>query len=63
MYGIEKEVYKNLINYFQDNISIDKVILFGSRAKETENIKSDHGINLVSGEIIPTFKDARKNLG
>jgi len=41
MYGIEKEVYKNLINYFQDNISINKVILFGSRAKETENINSD----------------------
>ncbi|MBU3112582.1 nucleotidyltransferase domain-containing protein [Clostridium lacusfryxellense] len=41
MYGIEKEVYKNLINYFQNNSSIDKVILFGSRAKETENINSD----------------------
>ncbi|MGH4050219.1 MAG: nucleotidyltransferase domain-containing protein [Clostridium sp.] len=41
MYGIEKEVYKNLINYFQYNSSIDKVILFGSRAKKTENINSD----------------------
>jgi len=41
MYGIEKEVYKNLMNYFQDNSSINKVILFGSRAKQTENINSD----------------------
>ena len=41
MYGIEKKVYKNLISYFQSNSDIEKVIIFGSRAKGTENINSD----------------------
>lgn len=41
MYGINKKVYKDLINYFQSNNNIEKVILFGSRAKGTENINSD----------------------
>jgi predicted nucleotidyltransferase len=41
MYGIDKHVYKNLIYYFQNNTTIKKVIIFGSRAKGTENINSD----------------------
>jgi predicted nucleotidyltransferase len=41
MYGIDKKVYKNLISYFQSNSDIQKVIIFGSRAKGTENINSD----------------------
>lgn len=41
MYGIEKKVYKNLISYFQSNSDIEKVIIFGSRAKGTENVNSD----------------------
>ena len=41
MYGIDEKVYKNLINYFENNINIEKVIIFGSRAKGTENINSD----------------------
>lgn len=41
MYGIDKQVYKNLIYYFQNNTTIKKVIIFGSRAKGTENINSD----------------------
>ena len=41
MYGIDKHVYKNLIYYFKNNTTIEKVIIFGSRAKGTENINSD----------------------
>ncbi|MBU3129882.1 nucleotidyltransferase domain-containing protein [Clostridium tagluense] len=49
MYGIDKKVYKSLIYYFQNNINIEKVIIFGSRAKATENINSD--IDLCIGFI------------
>ncbi|WP_460288196.1 nucleotidyltransferase domain-containing protein [Clostridium sp. CTA-7] len=41
VYGINKKVYENLIYYFKSNVDIEKVILFGSRAKGTENINSD----------------------
>lgn len=41
MYGINEKVYKRLINYFENNIDIEKIILFGSRAKGIENINSD----------------------
>jgi uncharacterized protein len=41
MYGINKKVYENLIGYFEENEKIQKVILFGSRAKGNENYNSD----------------------
>jgi predicted nucleotidyltransferase len=41
MYGINEKVYKNLINYFTNNTEIEKVILFGSRAKGMANFNSD----------------------
>ncbi|ARC83465.1 nucleotidyltransferase domain protein [Clostridium argentinense CDC 2741] len=41
MYGINEKVYESLIKYFRDNSKIQKVILFGSRAKGTETINSD----------------------
>lgn len=41
MYGINEKVYKRLINYFENNSDIEKIILFGSRAKGMENINSD----------------------
>ncbi len=41
MYGINEKVYKNLIEYFKNNSKIQKVILFGSRAKNTADINSD----------------------
>ncbi len=49
MYGIDKKVYESLINYFLNNNNIEKVIIFGSRAKGTENINSD--IDLCVGYI------------
>ena len=41
MYGINKNVYENIINYFTNNNNIRTVILFGSRAKGNEKINSD----------------------
>lgn len=41
MYGINDKVYKRLINYFESNIDIKKIILFGSRAKGIESVNSD----------------------
>jgi len=49
MYGINEKIYKRLINYFEHNSNIEKVILFGSRAKGIENINSD--IDLCIGYI------------
>ena len=49
MYGINEKVYNRLINYFEQNSNIEKVILFGSRAKGIENINSD--IDLCIGYI------------
>lgn len=47
MYGIEKRVYKNLISYFENNQSIKKVVLFGSRAKGNYNYNSDIDIAIL----------------
>lgn len=41
MYGINEKVYKNLINYFNNNDEIEEVIIFGSRAKGTYKYNSD----------------------
>lgn len=41
MYGINKKVYEELIEYFKNSSTIDYVILFGSRAKGLEKINSD----------------------
>lgn len=41
MYGINEKIYNRLIDYFQNNSNIEKVILFGSRAKGIESINSD----------------------
>ncbi|MBP2078312.1 nucleotidyltransferase family protein [Oceanobacillus polygoni] len=41
MYGIEKKVYKGLIDYFSEQPKIAQVTLFGSRAKGTSNYNSD----------------------
>lgn len=49
MYGINEKVYKRLINYFENNSDIEKIILFGSRAKGLEKINSD--IDLCIGYI------------
>ncbi len=41
MYGINEKVYNNLLMYFEKEKDINKVILFGSRAKGNSKINSD----------------------
>ena len=41
MYGIHEDVYRKLLDYFQRERGIRKVILFGSRAKDTARYNSD----------------------
>lgn len=41
IYGIEEQVYERLMTYFKNNSQIQKVILFGSRAKNLEKLNSD----------------------
>ncbi|GAB6169581.1 hypothetical protein JCM1393_20410 [Clostridium carnis] len=47
MYGIEEKVYKSLISYFKNNKYIKKVVLFGSRAKDTYNYNSDIDLGIL----------------
>ncbi|MBW7650872.1 nucleotidyltransferase domain-containing protein [Anoxybacillus sp. ST4] len=41
MYGINKNVFERLLTYFEGDKEIQKVILFGSRAKNTARYNSD----------------------
>lgn len=41
MYGLPKRTYNELLEYFQSQPSIEKVVLFGSRAKGTYHNGSD----------------------
>ena len=41
MFGINKTVYKNMMDYFKNNIHIYQVIIFGSRAKGCYKYNSD----------------------
>ncbi|MGX1901808.1 nucleotidyltransferase domain-containing protein [Thermolongibacillus altinsuensis] len=41
MYGISEKVYQRLMDYFQHEKEIQKVILFGSRAKNMARYNSD----------------------
>lgn len=40
-YGIEEEIYEEMLNIFKEISQINKVILFGSRAKNTYKPTSD----------------------
>lgn len=41
MYGIQESVYRRLLKYFSEQCSIERVVLFGSRAKGLETVNSD----------------------
>lgn len=41
IYGIEEQVYERLMIYFKKNSDIQKVTLFGSRAKNLDKLNSD----------------------
>ncbi|MCF0147558.1 MAG: nucleotidyltransferase domain-containing protein [Clostridium sp.] len=47
MYGIEEKIYKNLISYFNNNKYIQKVVLFGSRAKGDYRYNSDIDLGIL----------------
>ena len=47
MYGIEERIYKNLISYFNDNKYIQRVVLFGSRAKGNYKYNSDIDLGIL----------------
>jgi predicted nucleotidyltransferase len=58
MYGINEKVYNNIIRYFNENNKIEKVILFGSRAKG--NYKNNSDIDLCikcSSKVKGTIKE------
>lgn len=40
-FGIEEEIYEEMLNIFEEITQINKVILFGSRAKQTYKPTSD----------------------
>lgn len=47
MYGIEEKIYKNLMSYFNSNKYIQKVVLFGSRAKGNYKYNSDIDLGIL----------------
>lgn len=50
-YGIKEEYWSRLESVFRNHKSIEKVILYGSRAKGTNRMYSDVDIVLVSEKI------------
>ncbi|MGG7213828.1 nucleotidyltransferase domain-containing protein [Clostridium nigeriense] len=47
MYGIEERTYENLISYFNNNKYIERVVLFGSRAKGNYSYNSDIDLGIL----------------
>ena len=47
MYGIEESIYIKLISYFNTNKYIQKVVLFGSRAKGNYKYNSDIDLGIL----------------
>jgi predicted nucleotidyltransferase len=63
MYGINENVYTNLINYFRNNSEIELFVLFGSRAKGTANYNSDIDLCInCFGKNKGTIVEAMNNL-
>lgn len=54
MYGIHESVYSKLINYFEEKDYIEKVILFGSRAKGNYKYNSDIDLAILCDKL---YKD------
>ncbi|MGV1023825.1 nucleotidyltransferase domain-containing protein [Clostridium perfringens] len=51
MYGIHESVYSKLINYFEEKDYIEKVILFGSRAKGNYKYNSDIDLAILCDKL------------
>jgi predicted nucleotidyltransferase len=62
MYGIHEKVYKRLMEYFEENYLINKVILFGSRATNQATKVSDIDLCIYytghsKGEMVEIIKE------
>ncbi len=51
MYGLKKETLDKIVQTIYENSKIDKVILFGSRAKGTEKTGSDIDISFIADAL------------
>ena len=50
-YGLSEIELENIISVFKENIKIDKVVLFGSRAKGNYSNGSDIDVSLVGKDL------------
>lgn len=51
LYGLKKETLNKIISTIKKNSKINKLILFGSRAKGVEKIGSDVDISFISDDL------------
>ncbi|MDO9206630.1 MAG: nucleotidyltransferase domain-containing protein [Sulfuricurvum sp.] len=51
LYGLRADIIEKIVQTIKKNLKIQKIILFGSRAKETYKKGSDIDISIVSEEL------------
>lgn len=51
MYGLDQEVIQKISTVFNKHSDVEKVILYGSRAKETFRYNSDIDLSMVGSEV------------
>lgn len=51
LYGLRAEIIEKIVQTIKKNLKIQKIILFGSRAKETYKKGSDIDISIVSRDL------------
>lgn len=50
-YGLEQEDLTEIVKIFASNSKVDRVVLFGSRAKGSHNVGSDIDISILGKEL------------
>ena len=51
LYGLRADIIEKIVQTIQKNLKIQKIILFGSRAKDTYKKGSDIDISIVSEDL------------
>lgn len=51
LYGLRADIIEKIVQTIKKNLKIQKIILFGSRAKETHKNGSDIDISIVSRDL------------
>jgi predicted nucleotidyltransferase len=51
LYGLRADIIEKIVDTIKKNLKIQKIILFGSRAKETYKKGSDIDISIVSEDL------------